>query len=202
MRMSPRCKILEKADRREVWGKYEAGWVERGSGGERGGFDYGGGGVIIRSYNTGKINKSWPSEEGRHHLLLEIEVLRYLLILLRPALSLATGFCVKLESRLARPHPHRQFFCPLLVNLLYLAAPQTPAALLHLRARYLPQPGSINTPACEVSADELRGRLSSKVCELGGRVGVLSPPFKLYKDIFGIHVTPLLNYIENQRILM
>lgn len=145
-----------------------------------------------------KINESVCGGERRQRLLLEIEVLRHLLILLGPAVGLATGFRLQLEVALLAAPPPGQLARLLLVDQLELAAPERGGALGELGVRDGAQGGSGERPAGKVGPGEAAGGAVLELLEFRQRVRLFTPPLQLYKDILGTHPS-LLNYIENQR---
>lgn len=136
--------------------------------------------------------------EGGQLLLLKIEILRDLLILLGPAVGLATGFRLQLETALLAAPPLGHFTHLVLVDLLELAAPECSGALAELCMGDGAQGGRVERPAGEVSLDDATGGAVLELLEFWQRVRLFTPPLQLYKDILGTHPS-LLNYIENQR---
>lgn len=155
--------------------------------------------VDIGGIGGRKINESvCGGEGGGQLLLLKIEILRDLLILLGPAVGLATGFRLQLEPALLAAPPLGQLTHLVLVDLLELAALERTGALAELCVGDGAQGGGVERPAGEVSLDETTGGAVLELLEFRQRVRLFTPPLQLYKDILGTHPS-LLNYIENQR---
>lgn len=143
--------------------------------------------VVVFISARRKINESVGCE-GRQLLLLKIEVLRHLLILLRPAVRLATGFRLQLEPDLLAAPPRRQFSRLLLVDLLELGAFEGGGAFVELRVRDVAQGCGVESLAGEVGLDDAAGCPLLELLEFQQRVRVFTPTLQLYKDILGTHL--------------
>lgn len=117
-------------------------------------------------------------------LLLKIQILRHLLLLRRPTISLSTGFRRGQQHLLVTSPIRLHLPCLLLIDLLYFRVAKISLGFLDLAVGNPAEHRQIYVFVEEVLLDMLVAALGLERLQFFERMYVLIPPLNVYKDIF------------------